>query len=52
LLRSRLQTGERMEYGLSFMSGLISLALTIWLVFFSVLVIQKLDKIIELLKKK
>ena len=38
-----------MEYGLSFMSGLISLALTIWLVYFSVLVIQKLDKIIELL---
>ncbi len=41
-----------MEYVLSFMSGLISLALTIWLIYFSVLVIQKLDKIIELLRKK
>jgi len=41
-----------MEYGLNFMSGLISLALTVWLVYFSVLVIQKLDKIIELLNKK
>jgi len=41
-----------MEYGLNFMSGLISLALTIWLVYFSVLVIQKLDKIIELLSRK
>lgn len=41
-----------MEYGLSFISGLVSLALTIWLVYFSVLVIQKLDKIIELLSKK
>ncbi|MDD5281136.1 MAG: hypothetical protein PHC37_00320 [Candidatus Omnitrophica bacterium] len=41
-----------MGYGLSFMSGLLSLALTIWLVCFSVLVLQKLDRIIELLKKK
>jgi hypothetical protein len=37
-----------MEYVLSFMSGLISLALMIWLIYFSVLVIQKLDKIIEI----
>ena len=41
-----------MEYGVSFMSSLISLALTIWLVCFSVLVIKKLDKIVELLRKK
>jgi len=36
----------------SLLSGLISLALTIWFVYFSVLVIQKLDKLIELLSKK
>jgi len=36
----------------SFIGGLISLALTIWFVYFSVLVIQKLDKVIELLNKK
>ncbi|MFA4992872.1 MAG: hypothetical protein WC571_02775 [Candidatus Omnitrophota bacterium] len=41
-----------MEYGLGFISGLISLALTIWLVYFSVSVLQKLDKVIELLNKK
>lgn len=33
-------------------SGLISLAITIWFVYFSVLVIQKLDKVIQLLEKK
>jgi hypothetical protein len=38
--------------GVSFISGLISLALTIWFVIFSILVIQKLDKVIELLAKK
>ena len=41
-----------MANGLSFIGGLISLALTIWFVYFSVLVIQKLDKVIELLSKK
>ncbi len=41
-----------MGYGASFISGLISLALTIWFVCFSVLVIKKLDKLIELLGKK
>ncbi|MFA4854246.1 MAG: hypothetical protein WC616_02715 [Candidatus Omnitrophota bacterium] len=41
-----------MGYGLSFIGGLISLVLTVWFVCFSVLVIQKLDKIIELLGKK
>jgi hypothetical protein len=41
-----------MGYGLSFIGGLISLVLTVWFVYFSVLVIQKLDKIIELLGKK
>ena len=33
-------------------SGLISLALTVWFVWFTVLVIQKLDKLVELLDKK
>jgi hypothetical protein len=41
-----------MGYGLSFIGGLISLVLTVWFVCFSVLVIKKLDKIIELLGKK
>jgi len=41
-----------MGYGLSFIGGLISLALTVWFVYFSVLVIRKLDKVIELLGKK
>ena len=36
----------------SLISALISLALTVWFVIFSVLVIQKLDKVIELLAKK
>lgn len=33
-------------------SGIISLALTVWFVWFTVLVIQKLDKLIELSDKK
>ena len=37
---------------MSFIGGVISLALTIWFIYFSVLVIQKLDKVIELLAKK
>jgi hypothetical protein len=41
-----------MGYGVNFISALISLALMIWFVYFSVLVIQKLDKLIELLGKK
>ncbi|MFH0917954.1 MAG: hypothetical protein V1830_02355 [Candidatus Omnitrophota bacterium] len=41
-----------MVTGASFIGGLISLVLTIWFVVFSVLVIQKLDKLIELLAKK
>ena len=41
-----------MGNGLSFIGGLISLVLTIWFVYFSVLVIQKLDKVIELLSRK
>lgn len=41
-----------MVTGASFIGGLISLALTIWFIYFSVLVIQKLDKMIELLGKK
>lgn len=39
-------------YGLTCFGGFISLALTVWLVVFSVLVIKKLDKIIEALGKK
>ena len=41
-----------MTTGVSFIGGLISLVLTVWFVVFSVLVIQKLDKVIELLGKK
>lgn len=41
-----------MANGVSFIAGLISLILTVWFVCFSVLVVQKLDKIIELLAKK
>ncbi|MCX5669191.1 MAG: hypothetical protein NTX89_03620 [Candidatus Omnitrophica bacterium] len=41
-----------MAGGVSFIGGLISLVLTVWFVVFSVLVIQKLDKVIELLGKK
>jgi hypothetical protein len=41
-----------MANGASFISALISLALTVWFVVFTVLVIQKLDKIAELLSKK
>ena len=41
-----------MTNGVSLISGLISLVLTVWFVYFSVLVIQKLDKVIELLGKK
>jgi len=36
----------------TFVAGLISLALTVWFVYFTVLVIQKLDKLIELSSKK
>ena len=41
-----------MANGINFFGGLISLALTVWFVYFSVLVIQKLDKLIEILDKK
>jgi len=41
-----------MVTGASFIGGLVSLVLTVWFVIFSVLVIQKLDKVIELLGKK
>jgi len=41
-----------MGYGLTFIGGLISLVLTVWFVVFSVLVVAKLDKIIELLGRK
>ena len=41
-----------MVTGATFIGGLVSLALTVWFVIFSVLVIQKLDKVIELLGKK
>ena len=38
--------------GAGFLAGIISLALTVWFVAFTVLVLQKLDKITELLEKK
>lgn len=38
--------------GVGVVGALISLALTVWFVVFSVLVLQKLDKVIELLSKK
>ena len=41
-----------MANGISLISGLISLGLTIWFVVFSVLVLVKLDKVISLLDKK
>jgi hypothetical protein len=41
-----------MVTGASFIGGLISLVLTIWFVVFTVLVVQKLDKLIDLLSKK
>jgi hypothetical protein len=41
-----------MVTGASFIGGLISLVLTIWFVVFTVLVVQKLDKLIDLLNKK
>ena len=41
-----------MVTGASFIAGLVSLILTAWFVIFSVLVIQRLDKAIELLGKK
>jgi hypothetical protein len=42
-----------MACGISgFLGGIISLALVVWFVAFTVLVLQKLDKVIELLGKK
>jgi hypothetical protein len=41
-----------MGEGASLVAGLVSLALTAWFVYFSILVVRKLDKIIELLDKK
>ncbi|MFH1247585.1 MAG: hypothetical protein V1490_00315 [Candidatus Omnitrophota bacterium] len=40
-----------MMYGGGF-GFLVPLAITVWLVVFTVLVLQKLDKVIELLSKK
>ncbi|MCX5695582.1 MAG: hypothetical protein NTW18_02820 [Candidatus Omnitrophica bacterium] len=40
-----------MAGGVSFIGGLISLGLTVWFVLFSILVLNKLDKIIILLDK-
>ena len=36
----------------TFFAGLLSLALTVWFVFFSVQVLQKLDKLIEISSNK
>jgi hypothetical protein len=41
-----------MNPGINFIGGLISLALTVWFVVFTVLVVQKLDKLITLLENK
>jgi hypothetical protein len=41
-----------MAGGMSLIGGLISLGLTIWFVVFTLLVLDKLNKIIELLNKK
>ena len=41
-----------MGYGVSAIGALISLVLTVWFVVFTVLVIKKLDSIVELLSKK
>ena len=38
--------------GAGFLAGIISLALTVWFVAFTVLVLQKLDRITDLLEKK
>jgi len=40
-----------MANGVSFIGGLVSLGLTIWFVLFSVMVLNKLDKLIALLDK-
>ncbi len=40
-----------MANGVSFIGGFISLGLTIWFVVFTVLVLNKLDKVIALLDK-
>lgn len=40
-----------MANGANFIAGLISLALTLWFVVFTVLVLNKLDKIIALFDK-
>ncbi len=41
-----------MVCGTGFLNSLISFALTVWIVIFTMLVVKKLDKIIELLGKK
>ena len=41
-----------MSDGISLFSGLFSLAIIVWFVCFTVLVLQKLDKVIEALGKK
>jgi hypothetical protein len=38
--------------GMGFFGGLISLALLVWFVIFTVLVLNKLDKLIDLMSKK
>lgn len=43
---------SQMGFGVSAIGALISLALTVWLVIFTILVIKKLDRIAELLSKK
>lgn len=40
------------NYGMNLAAGLLSLALTVWFVVFTVLVVKKLDRLIDLLGKK
>jgi len=42
----------QLGYGVSAIAALMSLALTVWFVIFTVLVVKKLDRIAELLSKK
>lgn len=44
--------GYGMGYGWGFLGGVLSLTVLIWFVVFTVLVLNRLDKIIELLSKK
>ena len=44
--------GSSMGFGFSAIGSLITLALTVWFVVFTILVVTKLERIAELLTKK